>query len=400
IRVRLSFVSSLRDLDSSQFTQIAPWMKKSPLPVPGSEEDPEEKAAHERLVRRLKVTRLPSSFSSVQVAFGPSNASSSALRTFGKLREENDRSGGSVVKDASSDDGQLGVSSLSISRTDEATGSSLTKRNKKEYIEPWVINLLSLSLLPSLSLPPSDTFLFFCFLKLLQDYHHTYYPVSLPLRRPYSGDPEILNEAEFGTADAEEYKENPINSASELGLREENEEKKMLFLQLPNNLPLVKREAGAAAKLTDEGSNRSILSGHKGVPAGGKGKEVAGSSLSFKGQGAPAMAKGKELAVSSLSGKEVVDRPTYSWKGNSPKKGCNLEELPMGYMGKMLVYKSGAVKLKLGDTLFDVSPGSDCVFAQDVVAINTTNKHCCVLGELGKRAVVAPDINSLLEEMI
>ncbi|KAK3033261.1 hypothetical protein RJ639_033141, partial [Escallonia herrerae] len=375
------------------------------------EVDPEEKAAHERLVRRLKVIWLPSSFSSVQVAFGPSNGSSSALRTYGKLREENDISGGSVVKDASSDDGQLGVSSLSISGTDEATGSALTKRKKKEYIEPWVIDLFSLP--PSPSLPPSLPMMhciFFCFLKLLQDYHHTYYPVSLPLRRPYSGDPEILNEAEFGEADAKEYKENPINSASELGLRvidtlmiagqEENEEKKMLFLQLPNSLPLVKREACAAAKLADEGSNRSILSGHKGVPAGGKGKEVAGSSLSFKGQGAPAMAKGKELAVSSLSGKEVVDLPTYSWKGNSPKKGCNLEELPMGYMGKMLVYKSGAVKLKLGDTLFDVSPGSDCVFAQDVAAINTTDKHCCVLGELGKRAVVAPDINSLLEEMI
>lgn len=30
--------------------------------------------------------------------------------------------------------------------------------------------------------------------------------------------------------------------------------------------------------------------------------------------------------------------------------------MPGGYMGKMLVYKSGAVKLKLGETLFDVSP--------------------------------------------
>lgn len=31
------------------------------------------------------------------------------------------------------------------------------------------------------------------------------------------------------------------------------------------------------------------------------------------------------------------------------------EGLPEGFMGKMLVYKSGAVKLKLGDVLFDVS---------------------------------------------
>lgn len=37
-------------------------------------------------------------------------------------------------------------------------------------------------------------------------------------------------------------------------------------------------------------------------------------------------------------------------------KRCNpFEGLPEGFMGKMLVYKSGAVKLKLGDVLFDVS---------------------------------------------
>lgn len=37
------------------------------------------------------------------------------------------------------------------------------------------------------------------------------------------------------------------------------------------------------------------------------------------------------------------------------EKTCKLDELPAGYMGKMLVYRSGAVKLKIGDTLYDVS---------------------------------------------
>lgn len=36
-------------------------------------------------------------------------------------------------------------------------------------------------------------------------------------------------------------------------------------------------------------------------------------------------------------------------------KASGLDELPAGFMGKMLVYKSGAVKLKLGDILYDVS---------------------------------------------
>lgn len=47
-----------------------------------------------------------------------------------------------------------------------------------------------------------------------------------------------------------------------------------------------------------------------------------------------------------------------------------------------------------------VSPGSDCIFTQDVAAINLAEKECCVLGELGKRAVVTADIDSLLDSMI
>lgn len=35
--------------------------------------------------------------------------------------------------------------------------------------------------------------------------------------------------------------------------------------------------------------------------------------------------------------------------------GCGLHELPGGYLGKMMVYKSGKVKLRLGDIPFDVS---------------------------------------------
>uniref|UniRef100_A0A2P2QAS6 Uncharacterized protein n=1 Tax=Rhizophora mucronata TaxID=61149 RepID=A0A2P2QAS6_RHIMU len=38
----------------------------------------------------------------------------------------------------------------------------------------------------------------------------------------------------------------------------------------------------------------------------------------------------------------------------------------------------------------------DCAFAQDVVAINTAEKHCCVVAEIDKRATVAPDVDAIL----
>lgn len=79
------------------------------------------------------------------------------------------------------------------------------------------------------------------------------------------------------------------------------------------------------------------------------------------------------------------------------KEGYSLNDLPGGYMGKMLVYKSGKVKMKLGDALFDVNPGSECGMTQHAVAINTKEKHCCQLGDIDKRhVVVTPDVDSLL----
>jgi DNA-directed RNA polymerase III subunit RPC4 len=112
----------------------------------------------------------------------------------------------------------------------------------------------------------------------------------------------------------------------------------------------------------------------------------------------------------------------------SSVQGTKLEDMPGGLMGKILVYASGKVKMKNGDALYNVSipnkikslrcsvffyfdfdamlkssrlivqvsVGSNCMFVQEVAAMNTREKHCCTLGEISKRAVVTPDIDYLL----
>lgn len=74
----------------------------------------------------------------------------------------------------------------------------------------------------------------------------------------------------------------------------------MLFLQLPKTLPMIKRTAAAAGQASTSSSKPP-------------------------------------------SGPNLVE------------KAAGLKDLEAGLMGKMMVYKSGAVKLKLGDTLYDVS---------------------------------------------
>ncbi|OWM75704.1 hypothetical protein CDL15_Pgr021869 [Punica granatum] len=282
--------------------------------------------------------------SSVQVAFDQGVVSSTPIRTYGGPKDE--RSGPSSstkLRSSDSEKGAFGSQPLAakedalVVSTDSTDG---IPPKMKEYKEPW-------------------------------DYEHTYYPTSLPLRPPCSGDPEILDEAEFGEAARNvEYDENAINPASELGLLDESEKENMFFFQLPPKLPMVKRSASVKGKARSDSSSSS------------------------------------------------------SSKANSSTGDCNLESLSEGYMGKLLVYKSGKIKLKLGETLYDqkniddsslkmstdygfgfglnmqVSPGSDCIFPQNVAAVNALDRHFCVLGDIEKRAVVTPDLDSLLDTII
>ncbi|XP_015877810.3 uncharacterized protein LOC107414218 [Ziziphus jujuba] len=307
-----------------------PPPRRKPRPPPpkkeAGDEDVDEAKEAKSLLRQFNenLTRRGSRAekkSSVQVAFGPGATHSSSIRTFGVDKARNSYKSSDVEpKVSESSDSEKIISPLPLDKA--GTGAALeevrdlsTQTVKKEYKEPW-------------------------------DYNHSYYPITLPLRPPYSGDPELLNEAEFGEAARnKEYDETAIHPASELGLMEENGERKMFFFQLPATLPMVKQSASS------------------------KGKEKVGSSTSSGSVGASS-------------------------------KGSKLEELHGGCMGKMLVYKSGAVKLKLGDTLFDVSPGSDFQVSQNVVAINTAKKECNVLGELNKLVVVSPDVCSVLNSVI
>ncbi|XP_076883853.1 uncharacterized protein LOC143532793 [Bidens hawaiensis] len=169
----------------------------------------------------------------------------------------------------------------------------------------------------------------------------TYYPISLPARPLGSRDPEVLNAEEFVKQDV--YDETKINSALELGLSgpDDGDENQIILFKFPDQLPV------------DQ------------VPVSTKGKEKVGSSSSLQEDGS--------------------------------NKRVSLKDLPNGRIGKMLVYKSGAIKLKLGDTIFDVSAATPCGSDRSVAMMNTESKDCCVLGKVNKRAMVALDLNSILD---
>jgi len=78
-----------------------------------------------------------------------------------------------------------------------------------------------------------------------------------------------------------------------------------------------------------------------------------------------------------------------------------LEKVPSGQVGEMIVYKSGKVKLKLGDVLLDVFPGSEFNFPEHVACVDASDKEkqgsCYILGNIAKRFSCVPDVDYLLK---
>uniref|UniRef100_A0A6E8VJ86 DNA-directed RNA polymerase III subunit RPC4 n=1 Tax=Anopheles coluzzii TaxID=1518534 RepID=A0A6E8VJ86_ANOCL len=66
-------------------------------------------------------------------------------------------------------------------------------------------------------------------------------------------------------------------------------------------------------------------------------------------------------------------KPEATANGEETPKYCTVRDLAEGYIGKIIRYRSGKVKLKLGEIMFDISVGMDTGFLQELVSINTNS---------------------------
>ncbi|KAJ7281666.1 RNA polymerase III RPC4-domain-containing protein [Mycena rebaudengoi] len=71
-----------------------------------------------------------------------------------------------------------------------------------------------------------------------------------------------------------------------------------------------------------------------------------------------------------------------------------------GIIGNLEVYRSGAVKMRLHNgILLDVTAATQPSFLQHAVCLDLPEKRLTILGEVNKRFVVSPDIDTLLAAM-
>ena len=89
----------------------------------------------------------------------------------------------------------------------------------------------------------------------------------------------------------------------------------------------------------------------------------------------------------------IVKNPEASINLREP---IPLHEMPEGYVGKLIVYKSGKVKLLMGGVKFDVNPGTQLSFHQEAVIIDHDQQKAIVLGDVQKRLLISPNLDDIL----
>jgi len=112
----------------------------------------------------------------------------------------------------------------------------------------------------------------------------------------------------------------------------------------------------------------------------------ADGAIDLTGNGSAGPSTSSAAAAAAVMAKAAEGRP------------ASLAELPPGKIGKLLVLRNGSVKMQIGEVLFDVSPGIPCQMLQEFAAVDPSSRTITMLGEIEKRIIVTPNIDSLLSD--
>lgn len=80
-----------------------------------------------------------------------------------------------------------------------------------------------------------------------------------------------------------------------------------------------------------------------------------------------------------------------------------LEDMPDGQVGKLIVYKSGKVKMQFGSILLDVNQGMQSTFLENIMVVDhesEDSKKAIELGHIVQKFVCAPNMDALLNESL
>jgi hypothetical protein len=92
-----------------------------------------------------------------------------------------------------------------------------------------------------------------------------------------------------------------------------------------------------------------------------------------------------------------VDEPSYDQHGFLIKNNFDnvLKSLPKNsQLGKLKIYKSGKIKMQIGSSMFDITAGINCKFAQELGVMFPKTQEAFFLGNIReKKLIVTPELN-------
>ncbi|KAG9066100.1 hypothetical protein KI688_001319 [Linnemannia hyalina] len=221
-----------------------------------------------------------------------------------------------------------------------------------------------------------------------------------------------------GEADIKPKVEGPAQD-----LTPESEYDQMFFFQFPSVMPIFRPRPVATAPMTSIVSSPNVSSLYSTPDGTDKTEDSEDGLLAIKSepmdQDRPIMIPDNDLVPVKSEQKDVKlglslgdgtpgssapvgQRAKPKAPGAAAKTAEKEEETEdshlqqEGKIGRLLIYKSGKVKMKVGDILMDVSSGSECSFLQDLVVVDSNNKQAFVMGSVQKRMVCVPNLTELL----
>jgi len=148
-----------------------------------------------------------------------------------------------------------------------------------------------------------------------------------------------------------------------------------------------------SSNLMDEVGTASALAAEEEQDLGEVDRSGAGATIGGIGGG-----PGLRISESERLAREHKARQQRKLLLFSSNFEHALRHLPPGQLGKLVIYKSGKIKMKIGDIVLDVNEGVQCLFHQELMSIHAATGEASRLGPIHHRLVCTTDVEDLVRK--
>ncbi|KAH8552852.1 RNA polymerase III RPC4-domain-containing protein [Umbelopsis sp. PMI_123] len=152
-----------------------------------------------------------------------------------------------------------------------------------------------------------------------------------------------------------------------------------------------KQKSKAPPKQLDKGKSKAKEENKK------KGKENRRTSISSKANDVADDRSKRKMSITSVT---TLSKEDMEHEIIPPRRRpeIDISHLPDGQFGSLLVYKSGKVKLRIGETMMDLESGILANCLEDLVIVEANDKPiACQLGSVQHKIVASPNLHELLK---